>query len=171
MKRALVSVLIAAAFAAAAPATAQSRYHDPGQGNVRLLGVTRLSPVENDVDVIPVQCRPRVAAIKLRARNAPAEIEHVALTYANGQRQHLPVRDFLARGEETPWIDLRGGRRCVVEIALVGDTERRGRYMGYGDDDRRDGRRYYADYDDDRGWRENRRPWRQARIQVFGRSW
>ena len=41
----------------------------------------------------------------------------------NGEVDHLSVRERIGQGSETRWIDLRGGKRCVVAIGGVGDTE------------------------------------------------
>jgi hypothetical protein len=107
---------LALAWLAAAPALADDR--------VRLLGTTRLAHHENDVDVVSVACRPRVGSIKLRAAKGQAEIESVWVRYGNGDRDTLHVRDRLRQGGETRWVDLAGGRRCVVAVGVVGDTER-----------------------------------------------
>lgn len=107
----LISVLAAAA---ALPAHA---------GDGRLLGSTRLSRVENDTDVVGVACRPKVSAIRLHAARGQVEIERVWVRYGNGKRETLAVRDRLAQGSDTRWIDLAGGKRCVVAVGVVGDTE------------------------------------------------
>ena len=134
MKMKLLTALVLAA-CAASPALADNR--------VRLLGVAELGQREGDLEVLDVQCRPRVSAIKLRATRNPAELERVMVTYGNGERDSLPVRQYLDRGRETRWIDLVGRRRCVTEIAIIGDSERGWRESRRGDryDDRRRGRR------------------------------
>jgi len=38
--------------------------------------------------------------------------------------QSLTVRERIAQGGESRWIDLRGGERCIKAIGLIGDTER-----------------------------------------------
>ncbi|HVF33774.1 MAG TPA: hypothetical protein VND91_00450 [Candidatus Saccharimonadia bacterium] len=145
MRKTLIAAAIAVAATFAGAASAQDR--------VRLLGVSTLDAREGDRDVVAVSCRPRVSAIKLRSVAGTAEIQRVALTYGNGERDVIRVRDVLPRGDETGWIDLRGARRCVTSITVVGDAER-GR--GYRDDDRRyrrdevgyDRRDRYDRYDD-----------------------
>jgi hypothetical protein len=92
-------------------------------GDGRLLGSTRLSRAENDTDVVSVACRPKVSSIRLHAARGQVEIERVWVRYGNGKRETLAVRDRLAQGSETRWIDLAGGKRCVVAIGVVGDTE------------------------------------------------
>ena len=99
MMKKLLTVLVLAA-CAAAPAMADNR--------VRTLGVTQLGHREGDLQMLDVQCRPRVASIKLRASRGSAELERVFVTYGNGERESLPVRRYLDRGQETRWLDLTG---------------------------------------------------------------
>lgn len=90
----------------------------------RLLGSTRLARVENDRDVLHVRCNPAVSAIRLHAARGQVEIERLWVRYGNGSRDTLDVRDRLPEGTSTRWIDLAGGKRCVVAVGIVGDTER-----------------------------------------------
>jgi len=133
MNMKLLTALVLAA-CAASPALADDR--------VRLLGVAQLGHREGDLEMIDVQCRPRISSIKLRASRGNAELERVFVTYGNGERESLPVRQYLDRGRETRWIDLTGRRRCVTEIGIVGDSERGWREARRDDryDDRRRGR-------------------------------
>ncbi len=90
----------------------------------RLLGSTRLSKAENDVDVLAFKpCRAGVDSVQIRIRRGNAEIESLWVRFANGTRETLPVRQRIAKGGESRWIDLRGGERCVVAIGVVGDTD------------------------------------------------
>jgi hypothetical protein len=179
MKKTLLAAALVLATGFGGAAIAQDR------GGVRLLGVSVLDAPEGDRDVVPVACRPRVAAIKLRSVAGTAEVRRVALTYGNGERDVIRIRDVLPRGEETGWIDLAGRQRCVTSITVVGDAERgyrddeygyrgdgyRGRRddYAYADGRYRDGRyrgddvRYDRDWDDRRG----RRP--RAAIEIYGR--
>lgn len=165
MKRILLTLAVAATFAAG-PALAQDR-------SGRLLGISTLSSHEGDVDVVPLSCRNRLVAVKLRSANGPAEIERVWLTYGNGQREQVRLDESLMRGESTGWIDVSGGRRCITSIAVQGDAERRGerRYGRYDDDyafnDYEDDGYYMDDVGYDRG-RRGRRP---VDIEIYGRSW
>lgn len=92
-------------------------------GKSRLLGTTRLAHHENDVDVIRTACAPRVHAIQLRAKRGQVEIESLWVRYGDGSTDTLHVRERIGKGGETRWIDLEGGKRCVVEIGVIGDTE------------------------------------------------
>ncbi len=173
MKKILLALAVAATFASA-PTLAQER--------ARLLGVSTLAHREGDIDVVPVSCRNRLSAVKLRSANGPAEIERVWLTYANGERDQVRVNESLRRGEQTGWIDVSGGRRCVVSVAVQGDSERRGERGRRGDRDRYSDHRYDDDYNmasarfDDRyddGYRDDRRGRRGTRpvnIEIYGRT-
>lgn len=89
------------------------------------LGSTRLSQSENDIDVLRFRnCRNGIHAIQLRSSRGQVEIERLWVRYANGERDNLNVRDRISKGGVTRWIDLRGGNRCIVEIGIIGDTER-----------------------------------------------
>jgi len=90
----------------------------------RLLGSTRLSHMENDTDVVSTSCKPRINAIKLQAKRGRVEIEALWVRYRNGETDRLPVRERIKKGGETRWIDLRGGKRCVVAVGVIGDTEK-----------------------------------------------
>jgi Protein of unknown function (DUF2541) len=93
--------------------------------STRLLGSTRLSKAENDVDVLKFQpCRNGVNAVKIQVRKGSAEIESLWLRFANGERDTLSVRQRIAKGGESRWIDVRGGERCVSAVGGIGDTER-----------------------------------------------
>jgi hypothetical protein len=91
--------------------------------DARHLGSTRLSHAENDADVIRTDCTPPVRSIKIRAARGAIEIQSLWVRYGNGERDRLEVRQRLAEGAESRWIDLRGGERCVKEIGIIGDTE------------------------------------------------
>lgn len=92
---------------------------------IKHLGSTRLSHSENDRDVLRFSlCRNGIHAIQLRTSRGQVEIERLWVRYANGERDNLNVRDRISKGAATRWIDLHGGNRCVVEIGIIGDTER-----------------------------------------------
>ncbi len=93
------------------------------QAESRLLGSTRLAHHENDVDVVKTSCKPRINAVKLRAKRGRIEVENLWVRYRNGETDRLQVGDRIAEGGETRWIDLRGGKRCVVAVGVIGDTE------------------------------------------------
>ena len=93
----------------------------------RHLGSTKLAKLEKDLDILKLPaCKrrgARVEEVKLRAVHGQAEIEKLWVRFADGTVQNLDVRQRIGKGEETRWIDLNGGERCVREIAVIGDTE------------------------------------------------
>lgn len=112
---ALALILAAALGTLASPASA-----DPA----RLLGSTHLTRAENDKDVIRFkQCRRGINAVQLRVRGGQVEVEKLWVRYAKGGTEQLEVRERIAQGGESRWIDLRGGERCIKAIGLIGDTE------------------------------------------------
>lgn len=118
MKKIMIAVLtLCIGFTASANAAHNDR--------PRHLGSTRLSLMENDKDVLRFRnCRSGISAIQLRTSKGRVEIEKLWVRYDNGDRDFLPVRDRIQKGGETRWIDLQGGRRCIKEIGIIGDTER-----------------------------------------------
>ena len=118
MKKTLIATMaLCIGFATTADAARYDR--------VKHLGSTRLSHSENDRDVLRFRnCRNGIHAIQLRTSRGQVEIERLWVRYANGERDTLNVRDRISKGGSTRWIDLRGGSRCVVEIGIIGDTER-----------------------------------------------
>jgi Protein of unknown function (DUF2541) len=106
-----------------AAAIGMSMLSGTAMADSRHLGSTRLSHQENDTDVVRTGCKPRINAIKLEAKRGQVEIEALWVRYRNGESERLEVRDRIAKGGETRWIDLRGGKRCVVAVGVIGDTE------------------------------------------------
>lgn len=112
--------------------TAASAYH----GGVIKLGMTKLLD-QKDVDVLTLgECRQfpafankEVKAVKVKVTNRAAEIDTVILTYGNGQRDVLELKEFFAAGDESRWIDLPnlrtygGATRCIRSIKIMGDAE------------------------------------------------
>lgn len=92
----------------------------------RLLGQTRLSYGEKDLDVlaVPGKC-PTLSAVKIRATQGSANIQSLAVRYGNDAWDRLTLRENFRQGSESRWIDLRGGQRCVTGIAVFGDTKNR----------------------------------------------
>jgi hypothetical protein len=91
----------------------------------KMLGSTRLSLQENNVDVLHFQrCRSDIHTVQIRSKRGQIEVERLWLRYANGERESLTIRDRIRQGGTTRWIDLNGGNRCIVEIGIIGDTER-----------------------------------------------
>ncbi len=94
--------------------------------DARLLGQTRLSYGEKDLDVlvVPGKC-PTLSAVKIRAAQGSADIEGLAVRYGNDAWETLSLRENFRQGSESRWIDLHGNRRCVTGIAVFGDSNNR----------------------------------------------
>jgi hypothetical protein len=90
----------------------------------QLLGQTRLSFRKNDLRILNLpRCQqPPIGAIRLRAIRGSAELNTLVVRYGNNVTERLPVRSRLNEGRETNWINLRGTRRCLTGIAIVGNT-------------------------------------------------
>ena len=91
----------------------------------QLLGQIRLSFRDNDLHILNLpRCQqPPIGAIRLRAIRGSAELNTLVVRYGNNVSDRLPVRSRLSEGRETDWINLRGTRRCLTGIAIVGNTK------------------------------------------------
>jgi len=87
-------------------------------------GLERVRFVEGDLDFLTLSPCANLVAVKLRAIRGAAEINLLIVTYGNNEVDRLRGRHRIPQGGETRWLDLRGGRRCVKSIAVVGDTEK-----------------------------------------------
>ncbi|NJK34595.1 MAG: DUF2541 family protein [Oscillatoriales cyanobacterium SM2_2_1] len=100
----------------------------PALASERLLGRVRLSYSERDLDIIRVQntCRnpnrDGFRAIRLVVDRGDADIQGLFVQYGNGRREQLPVRQRFRSGSSSRYIDLKGNQRCLVAIAILGDT-------------------------------------------------
>ena len=129
----LLALLATLACASPAPA-------EPGV----LLGAVRLAEGK-DRDVVRLPpCRSSanraVRELRLVVDLHPAELDLLRVVFHNGERQELHVRQHFGAGDGSRWMDLRGPRRCIQRIVVVGDT-------------------------DTPGWR----PGKQARVSFWGR--
>jgi Protein of unknown function (DUF2541) len=92
--------------------------------SAQLLGSTRLTKLENDRDVLRFStCRGGIRALQIAVRGGNAELERVRVHYRNGGHEDLELRQRIAKGGQSRWIDLNGGDRCIEAIAVIGDTE------------------------------------------------
>lgn len=89
------------------------------------LGKTRLARHRDDVDAINfVIPKCGFSELKLTVDVRPADIDHVAVQFANGNWDYLHVRDRFERGSSSRWINLRGlGDRCIKRMLIIGDSE------------------------------------------------
>lgn len=88
------------------------------------LGRTQLSNGQ-DWDDLNIRDVCGVHEIKLAVRRGHADIDYLALVYANGVTEELKVRSQFGQGSESRWIDLSGGARCVSKIQIVGKSDDR----------------------------------------------
>ena len=90
-----------------------------------LLGTTKLARHRDDSDLIrltPVRCG--LSEVRLQVNVRAAEIDHLAVQYANGMWDELSVRERFGRGSSSRWMNLRGlGDRCIKKIVVVGDSD------------------------------------------------
>ncbi|MEG3440301.1 hypothetical protein V0288_24450 [Pannus brasiliensis CCIBt3594] len=49
----------------------------------------------------------------------------LVVTYRNSKKEELQVAEKIRKGQKSRWIDLKGDRRCLEKIKLVGDTDDR----------------------------------------------
>lgn len=91
----------------------------------RLLGQTRIS-FGTDFDYLAIanDCkRPSLSAIKIKVLKAPVEINAISIRYGNNKMEQLPVRKNFAKNSQSKWFDLKGDRRCVKAVAVLGKTK------------------------------------------------
>jgi hypothetical protein len=91
-----------------------------------LLATTKLSPLI-DADTLRINsCRAdeaiRVSAIKVRAAKHTANLQSLEVQYGNLNNDLINIRQTLAPGQSTGWIDLEGRGRCVLSIRVVGSS-------------------------------------------------
>ena len=81
-----------------------------------------------DIDVIHLRpCRGSanspVSQLKLKVKRVPAEIDRIKITFQNGGRQEIHVRDHFKPFSGSRWIDLKGRKRCIKKIVVMGDAD------------------------------------------------
>jgi hypothetical protein len=91
----------------------------------QLLGTTRLSFRENDLDSININSCPKPAytSIQLRAKAGAVDIKRLYIRYGNGEIERPRIAENIRQGDRTRWINLNGNRRCIKQIAILGDTD------------------------------------------------
>jgi hypothetical protein len=67
--------------------------------------------------------KPAYKSIQLRVKQGSADLKTLLVKYANGDIDRLKVAANIRQGGKTRWIDLKGNRRCLREIAVLGKTE------------------------------------------------
>jgi hypothetical protein len=61
----------------------------------------------------------RFAALRLKVRRAPVEMFSLRVTFGNGSRMDLPVREFIPPGGNSRAIDLPGNNRGIDRIEMI----------------------------------------------------
>jgi hypothetical protein len=118
-RRMIAAALAALALLAAVPASAAERH----------LGSTRLSRLENDLDILkmpPCRTKGKVREIQVRVARGSVEIEKLWVRFDNGDIDRLDIRERIPEGGRSRWIDLEGRKRCIDAIGIIGDTEKSG---------------------------------------------
>ncbi len=64
-----------------------------------------------------------VRELRLVVSRYPAEIDRLRVEFQNGGTQELLVRERFDAGTVSRWIDLRGPRRCIARIVILGDSD------------------------------------------------
>ena len=98
---------------------------NPGPaGSWRLIGQTHADH-SNDHDVIVVKGPyDNFRKIKFKVTDAPLNIQHMLVTYDNGARDKIDVRQNIPQGGESRAIDLRGvGTRSLRKVEFWYDTK------------------------------------------------
>jgi len=94
----------------------------------KLLGQTQLSYSNNSLNILQVQKRcsdptkQGFNAVKVEAFKGSANIISFKLQYGNGKWDTLMIAENLKQGSATKWLDLRGDKRCLEAIAVIGKT-------------------------------------------------
>ena len=94
--------------------------------SVRLGTVTLSDATDRDeVNLPPCESSPnvKVTALKVDVKKFDAEINLLRITYQNGQKEELELRNHIQAGSSSRWIDLKGEARCIKRIVIVGDTD------------------------------------------------
>jgi hypothetical protein len=86
------------------------------------LGETSVSPFFTSKEVVKVNtCEPRVARLRLQAKNANVNIKTLVINFKNGTTQNLALNTNLKSGGQSQWIDLPGDKaRCIDRIGITG---------------------------------------------------
>lgn len=61
----------------------------------------------------------RFSALRLKVRNAPVEMFNLRVTFGNGSRLDVPVREMIPPGASTRPIDLPGNNRGIDRVEMV----------------------------------------------------
>jgi len=129
MQRTRIAVLtLFAAFAlGAVPAALAQQVVQPRAGNSgewRLIGQTQADHAADHDSIVVKGPFDNFRKIKFKVTNAPLNMQHMVITYDNGQPDKIDIRQNIPQGGESRAIDLRGiGKRSVRRIDFWYDTK------------------------------------------------
>ena len=124
LRTAFAALLLVAAFTSPADAqkVVQPRGGSPGEW--RLIGQTHADHGADHDAIIVKGPFDNFRKIKFKVTDAPLNIQHLVVTYDNGQPDKIDVRQNIPQGGESRAIDLRGiGKRSVRRIDFWYDTK------------------------------------------------
>jgi hypothetical protein len=120
-----VAAMLSFAFVAPPVHAQQVVQPRPGSpGEWRLIGQTQADHAADHDSIIVKGPFDNFRKIKFKVTNAPLNMQHMVVTYDNGQPDKIDVRQNIPQGGESRAIDLRGiGKRSVKRIDFWYDTK------------------------------------------------
>jgi hypothetical protein len=120
-----VALTVTVAFLSApaqAQKTVQPKAGSPGEW--RLIGQTHADHGADHDSIIVKGPFDNFRRIKFKVTDAPLNMQHMVITYDNGQPDKIDIRQNIPQGGESRAIDLRGiGKRSVRRIDFWYDTK------------------------------------------------
>jgi len=100
----------------------QPRAGSPGEW--RLIGQTHADHAADHDSIIVKGPFDNFRKIKFKVTDAPLNMQHMVVTYDNGQPDKIDIRQNIPQGGESRAIDLRGiGKRSVRRVDFWYDTK------------------------------------------------
>ena len=94
---------------------------------VRRLGAVKLGEETERDSIYLLPCsksdNAKVSQLQISVKDHPVEINRVKIKFYNGPEQVFTVNRHLKVGETSPWVDLKGEKRCIEKITFVGDAD------------------------------------------------
>jgi len=121
-----LALVAACTLGASAVALAQQvvRPNPGAAGEWRLIGQTQADHAADHDSIIVKGPFDNFRKIKFKVTNAPLNMQHMVITYDNGQPDKIDIRQNIPQGGESRAIDLRGiGKRSVRRIDFWYDTK------------------------------------------------
>jgi hypothetical protein len=122
MMLAAVLVMVALAWAAPDQKVVQPRAAAPGSWV--LIGRTEANHSADHDGIVVKRPFDNFRRIKFKVTDAPLNMQHMVITYDNGQPDKIEVRQNIPQGGESRVIDLKGvGKRSIRRIDFWYDTK------------------------------------------------